>query len=346
MGGETFLRNQWYVAAMSDEIADKPLARVICNEPVVVYRGKSGAVHTLTNRCPHRKAPLSIGDIHGDDLACGYHGIRFGGNGDCTHVPGGAPIGRHFRARHYPTVERHNMVFIWMGDIDRVDESLIPDFHQADHPDWAHVKGYLHIKGNYQLMIDNILDLTHVVFVHKTTLAGGGVTETPLEVSVENDVVRAQRHMYNVDTAPIYKAARNLHDKIDRWQLFEFRAPMYCWVTLGARAAGADEPFGKPTHIVLNAFTPETDTTCHYFWFTVRDWALDDPVIQATYQRMIDLAFREDAAIVEQQQALIDSDTSGAPMVSLAFDRAGVAARRIIRRKLEEEANERRVAAE
>jgi hypothetical protein len=53
---------------------------------------------------------------------------------------------------------------------------------------------------------------------------------------------------------------------------------------------------------------------------------------------MTDLAFAEDAHIVEQQQARIDSDTSNAPLVSLAFDRAGVAARRIIARKLEEEA--------
>ena len=101
-------------------------------------------------------------------------------------------------------------------------------------PGWTGVHGTLYVKANYQLLIDNILDLTHVVFVHKTTLAGGGVAETPLEVEVKDDVVRAQRLMRNVDTAPIYKAARNLHGKIDRWQFLEFRPPIYARITLGA----------------------------------------------------------------------------------------------------------------
>ena len=72
------------------------------------------------------------------------------------------------------------------------------------------VPGYLNIACNYQLMVDNLLDLTHVVFVHKTTLAGGGVTDTPLEVRVEGEQRSAQRMMINVDTAPIYRAARGL----------------------------------------------------------------------------------------------------------------------------------------
>ena len=344
MTAQPFLRNQWYTVAHSAEIGEKPLSRMVCNEPLAIYRGGDGVVRVLTDRCPHRKAPLSAGEVVGNDLACGYHGIRFNGQGACTHVPGDAPIGPNFRARHYPTIERYKLVFIWMGDLDKVDESLLPNFYQADSPDWASVEGYLHIAGNYQLMIDNILDLTHVVFVHKSTLAGGGVTETPLEVEVDGDVVRAQRRMYNVDTAPIYRAARNLNDKIDRWQMFEFRAPMYCWVTLGARAAGSDEPFGKPTHIVLNAFTPETDTTTHYFWFTVRDWAIDNPKIHETYRSMIDLAFREDAAIVAKQQVLIDSDPTKAPLIPLAFDKAGMAARRLVQRKLEEERGQAQAA--
>jgi phenylpropionate dioxygenase-like ring-hydroxylating dioxygenase large terminal subunit len=201
------------------------------------------------------------------------------------------------------------------------------------------VHGMLYVKGNYQLLIDNILDLTHVVFVHKTTLAGGGVAETPLDVEIDGDVVRAQRLMRNVDTAPIYKAARNLHGKIDRWQFLEFRPPIYARITLGAREAGSEVPFGTPTHIVLNSFTPETERTTHYFWSTVRSWGLDDANVSKVYKDMTDLAFAEDARIVELQQELIDSDTSGAPLVSLAFDRAGLGARRIIKRKLDEEAS-------
>jgi vanillate O-demethylase monooxygenase subunit len=165
------------------------------------------------------------------------------------------------------------------------------------------------------------------------------VAETPLEVDVRGDVVRAQRLMRNVDTAPIYRAARNLHGKIDRWQFLEFRPPIYARITLGAREAGSDVPFGTPTHVVLNSFTPETERTTHYFWSTVRSWDLDDAKVSKTYKDMTDLAFAEDAHMVERQQQLIDSDASGAPLVSLAFDRAALAARRIIKRKLDEEAS-------
>src|SRR5215467_10006387 len=194
-----FLRNQWYTAATSTEVGSKPLARTICNEPLVIFRGEDGTVAALTDRCPHRKAPLSSGDVVGSDIQCGYHGIRFAANGACTHVPGNVPVGRDFRARCFPAREVHGLIFVWLGEASLANPALI----------------------------DNILDLTHVVFVHKTTLAGGGVAETPLQVEIDGDVVRAQRLMHNVDTAPIYKAARNLHGKIDRWQFLEFRPPIY-----------------------------------------------------------------------------------------------------------------------
>jgi vanillate O-demethylase monooxygenase subunit len=253
-------------------------------------------------------------------------------------VPGNTPIGRNFRARCFPAREIHGLIFVWLGEPSLADPALIPDFSENVKPGWTGVHGTLYVKGNYQLLIDNILDLTHVVFVHKTTLAGGGVAETPLEVDIDGDVVRAQRLMRNVDTAPIYKAARNLHGKIDRWQFLEFRPPIYARITLGAREAGSDLPFGTPTHVVLNSFAPETERTTHYFWSTVRSWGLDDASVSKTYKDMTDLAFAEDARIVEAQQRLIDSDPSGTPLVSLAFDRAALAARRIIKRKLEEEA--------
>jgi phenylpropionate dioxygenase-like ring-hydroxylating dioxygenase large terminal subunit len=336
--GHWFIRNQWYTAATSAELGEKPLARTVCDEPLVIFRGQDGNVAALTDRCPHRKAPLSAGDVVGNDIRCGYHGIRFAADGACTHVPGDAPIGRNFRARSFPVREVHGLIFVWLGESSLADPALIPDFSENVKPGWTGVHGMLHVKGNYQLLIDNILDLTHVVFVHKTTLAGGGVAETPLEVTIDGDVVRAQRLMRNVDTAPIYRAARNLHGKIDRWQFLEFRPPIYARITLGAREAGTDVPFGTPTHIVLNSFTPETERTTHYFWSTVRSWGLDDDKVSKIYKDMTDLAFDEDRRIVEGQQALIDSDPSDAPLVSLAFDRAGVGARRIITRKLEEEA--------
>src|SRR2546430_9105405 len=71
-----FLHNQWYTAATSVELGEKPLARMVCNEPLVIFRGQDGNVAVLSDRCPHRKAPLSSGEVVGNDIQCGYHGCR------------------------------------------------------------------------------------------------------------------------------------------------------------------------------------------------------------------------------------------------------------------------------
>jgi len=332
-----YLRNHWYIAAHGYELAaGKPVARTICDQPVAIFRGADGNVGILSDRCPHRFAPLSMGEVCGNELQCGYHGIRFDAEGNCTHVPGGLATPHGFRARRFPAVERHGFVWIWMGE-KPADPALIPDFHENADPGWAPVPGYLSIGCNFQLMVDNILDLTHVVFVHKTTLAGGGVTEAPLEVTVEGDKVMAQRIMFDVETAPIYRAARGLDGRIDRWQIFESWPPSLLKVTLGARAAGADTPLGEPVHRVLNGFTPESATRTHYFWSTSRPWAVGDAKVDALYKSMIDQAFHEDKAIVEGQQRMIDHDPGNAYFVSFPFDKAGQAARRVLRRLIQAE---------
>jgi phenylpropionate dioxygenase-like ring-hydroxylating dioxygenase large terminal subunit len=337
MAGSYYLRNQWYVVAHGFELADgKPIARTICDQAVVIFRGHDGQVGILSDRCPHRFAPLSSGEVCGNDIQCGYHGIRFDRDGHCTHIPGDAPVPHDFRVRHFPALERHGFVWIWMGE-KAADPDLIPDYHENDDPAWAGVPGYLNIACNYQLMVDNLLDLTHVVFVHKTTLAGGGVTDTPLEVRVEGDKVLAQRMMINVDTAPIYRAARGLHGKIDRWQIFECRPPSHVKITLGARETGASTPLGEPVHMVLNGITPESKSRTHYFWSTTRPWGLGDKKVDELYRSMIELAFNEDKAIVEAQQRLISQDPDDAYFVNFPFDRAGQSARRIVRRLMTEE---------
>ena len=262
-----FLRNQWYTAATSAELGQKPLARTICNEPMVIFRGQDGEVAALTDRCPHRKAPLSAGEIVGNDIQCGYHGIRFASDGACTHVPGGAQIGRNFRARSFPVREMHGLIFVWLGEAALADPALIPDFSENVKAGWAGVHGTIYVKGNYQLLVDNLLDLTHVVFVHKSTLGGSGVAEAPLEVEVDGDMVRAQRIMHNVDTSPIYKAARGL-TRQDR----PLAAPAVPAADLCAdharRARGGLRPADRHAH-PCGAQQPHAGDRAHHLVFLV-----------------------------------------------------------------------------
>ena len=344
---DTFLRNQWYVAAAASELKTAPLARLICCEPVVLFRAASGKVAALEDRCPHRKAPLSKGEVVDGDIRCGYHGVRFDAAGACTHVPSQQNIPRGFRARSYPVIEKYALVFIWMGDAEKADPALIPDDFKANSdPDYAPVFGYHHVAGHYQLMIDNLMDLTHVTFLHKSTLSGPGVMENPLHVETDGNVVKFRRRAVNVDAPVFFRKIKSFEGNIDRFQMGEFKPPIYVFLTLGYQPTGVSETLIKPSHHVINSMTPETETTCHYFWSVSRRFALDDAELSKLYYDTHVLAFDEDIAMVNAQQKMIDSDTSGTALVNFQGDKAAFESRRVVTRLLAQEAGATKVAAE
>lgn len=163
----SYLKNCWYVAAYSRDVTRKPLARTLLGEPLVLYRTQGGDPTVLYDRCPHRFAPLSLGKLVGDEIECGYHGLRFSQAGNCTHNPHSSGIPKAARVRAYPTVERGGFIWYWPGDVERADRSLIPVFEFLDDP--AHfsvVRGYLHVACSYQVVVDNLLDLSHTPFLH------------------------------------------------------------------------------------------------------------------------------------------------------------------------------------
>ncbi len=167
-----FLRNGWYTALWSHELKDKPVAKTLLNEKIVLFRNADGDVGALEDCCCHRAAPLSLGEISGDYLACGYHGLKFDVNGKCVEVPGQTQVPSSAKVRSYPVAEKWNVVWIWMGDPAKADPGKIPDMPWLSEPKWTATPGRLHVKSNYQFIIDNLLDFTHVAHVHKRTIAG------------------------------------------------------------------------------------------------------------------------------------------------------------------------------
>ena len=81
-------KNAWYVACTPDEISAKPLARMVCGERMVFFRGTDQQVVALENFCPHRGAPLSLGTVEEGGLRCGYHGLLVGPDGRSVSMPG------------------------------------------------------------------------------------------------------------------------------------------------------------------------------------------------------------------------------------------------------------------
>ena len=172
------LRNAWYIAARKGEVGRGLLARTLCKEPVVLFRRQDGTPAALEDRCCHRHLPLSKGRLIGDVVQCGYHGLEFDAAGTCLRVPGQTRAPPGAKVKSYPVVERHGLVWIWIGDAANADPSDIPDYHWLADPGWKAVGGSIPLVAHYMYSIDNLLDLTLETYVHASTLGAAGIIET------------------------------------------------------------------------------------------------------------------------------------------------------------------------
>lgn len=356
-----FLKNYWYVAAWDHEVGREPLGRTLLGEPVVMYRTEDGTPVAFEDRCCHRRAPLSLGRVVGDDLQCGYHGLVYDRTGRCIAVPGQTTLPPGSRVRTYPVVERWQWIWIWMGDPADADPAEIPNLYWHDDPEWTYVSGYLHLDCHYQLLVDNLLDLTHETFLHAKTIGNEHVANTPLAkvtrggaeefehsalrgVAGGGNGVTAARWMMNIDPPPLYAKASGFDkpdDRVDRWQLIRFEPPSHVWLDVGVAKAGTGAPEGDrsqgATHVVVDSITPETETSTHYFWTFPRNYRLDDEELASFMKVGVDNTFLEDKEMLEGQQRIIDADPAAA-YIDINADAASVQARGIVERLLEEEA--------
>jgi vanillate O-demethylase monooxygenase subunit len=324
-----FVRNRWYVAATAAEVGRALLQRWICGEPLVLFRSTAGAVIAFGDRCPHRKAALSAGKLIGDEVECGYHGMRFDVAGRCTHVPGQTNIPPRLKAQVYPAAEKYGWIWVWIGDAAAADPALVPDYHWNESPDWKAVFGYLHVRANYQLVVDNLMDLTHETYIHPTSIGMREVAYTPITTQVEGERVLVTRLMPGCEAPPLFKKVRGL-STIDRWQRIHFEPPAHVKIDAGGLPAGTTDMSQALNWWVLNPITPETESTTHYFWALARAFERDDDELSKVIEAQIYRIFGEDIALVEQQQKMIETDKSGRPLLSVNCDAGGAAARRIV----------------
>jgi phenylpropionate dioxygenase-like ring-hydroxylating dioxygenase large terminal subunit len=326
-----FLRNSWYVAAWDREVSQRPLGRTLLGEPVVLYRTARGEPVGLEDRCCHRQLPLSMGRAEGDNLRCGYHGLLFGKDGKCVEIPGQDSIPPQARVRAYPVVEKYNWLWIWMGDPARADPALIPNWWWAEHKDWAFTKpGMIPVKCNYQLIADNVLDVTHLAYVHASSIGAPSITEFPGSVEREERLVRFTRWIKDRPPPPMYKEAGGFAGNVDRWQIVEHIPPCFT-----VNFAGCQDASRRIDLMALSAPTPETDSTTHYFFGFVRNFGLNDPQKERLFSEGMVKVFNEDIPILEAQQRNMDS---GVKRIDIAVDAAPLAARRMLQGLLEKQA--------
>ena len=340
-----FLRNSWYVAAWDSEVGREPFARTILDEPIVMYRQGDGTPVAVEDRCCHRSLPLSLGKVVGDDLQCGYHGLRFDATGACTEVPGQAAIPPGARVRSYPVVEKWNWIWIWMGDADWADPGLIPNWHWVEEPGWRTVKGNsakpLPVACNYQLITDNLLDISHLTYVHASSIGSDDIVDFPVKTERGERSVKMTRMVMDRPAAPFYQWAGKFQGNVDRWLVTTVDLPAFIVNDAGCVDTGTDIRPGHREHgvemRVLNAPTPETATTTHYFYAHARHFGIDDPEIENAYQTRFRDVFLEDKTVLDAQQRAIDVQP-GADEIDINADAPGVAARRLLRELIAAEA--------
>ena len=336
-----YLKQVWYAAWWADELAPGTLhARTIADEPLLFWREDDGGILALRDRCPHRSAPLSLGRRIAGGVQCGYHGIAFGGDGHCIANPHG-PIVSALHVRAFPVVERHRIVWVWMGDPAGADPELIPDLGFADRaPDTAYSCGFLPTAAGHQLIEDNILDLTHTDYLHATTLGGGSVTRSKAVIE-ERDGGRVfvEWPVSSEVALPFFQSEMADPDMLtDMWTSVLWHPNGVMTLRFGATPAGRPREEGIDTwsaHIV----TPESARSTHYFYFNTREFRTGDADYNAQFAAGLRHVFTtEDKPMIEaQQRRLGDADLFERQPVLLASDAASTRARRVYARLLDAE---------
>lgn len=335
-----FVTSRWAIAASAAEVGQRPLARTLLGEPIVLYRDADGTPVALADRCPHRLAPLSLGKVTGEAIECGYHGVRFDRTGRCVHIPGQPLVGNEARVRSYPLRERCGWVWIWMGEPARVHSRDLPaEFERMEAPDRLAQGGYLHLAADYRLLIDNLLDLSHEATLHAATIGNAAVSEITPEVRVEGERVEVTRVMPDCVAPPMFKAAAGFDGNIDRHQRLLFTPPGFVAIEVRALPAGVSAELAQSLEWwVFHAATPETATSTHYFWGLARRFRQDDAALTRMLQAGAERTLGEDKVMLEAQQRVLVTASLESRGIRTIGDVAPAHARRIVARMLAEEA--------
>lgn len=347
------IKNAWYVAAHSDELeVGGVLGRTIAGERIVFCRRDDGTIFALEDQCPHRRAPLSMGElVEGANLRCPYHGITFDGKGTCIHVPGQASFPTDWRIRAYPVIEKLRYLWVWTGDSDNCDDqSSIPDFMTLGEPPYESRNGLLPVSADYRLLVDNLLDATHAEFVHRTSFGSsdwsvareaGALPQKQsgqFDTDIRDDGIDFVFNLKNVSGGPCFGKAYALRlgkgsyeGGLDIRMDVSWQPPGLFLYGVTVTEPGASEENALRL-INLHILTPETAYTTHYLYrCSVLNTNGNTAVMDFWHDVDVN-AFNEDKRIVEAQQNMTGKhDLFDEPLWAIQGDQMSVRGRRILK---------------
>lgn len=339
-----YARNAWYVAAWSqDLLAEKPFAITILGQPLVIWRTASGALHALEDRCVHRMAPLSLGRCEGEKLRCMYHGLLFGSDGKVVEIPGQDLIPANARVKNYAVVERHSWVWLWMGDAENADPSLIPPAVGYDNPDYILGHGQLDYVAEARLINDNLLDFSHLTYVHANSFQSGPeFAQTPPRITPLERGVRVERWI----TGQPGTSLRATDVPVDTWQSYDFLVPGILLMWSAQYPAGTAEKLGHQApdkedavsglNFTSQAVTPMTEKTARYFFSWGPHCRHGDEARRDAMMNLAAMAFAEDKVMIEAQQQVIDQSPD-ARIMPTTHDRSVTLFNRLVKKLITQE---------
>ena len=334
-----FVRNQWYVAAYSEEVGEPLLGRTILAEPIVLYRTQDGTAVALGDRCVHRRYPLSLSGRDGDRIVCGYHGFTYEPSGACVYVPAQTRIPRTARVPAYPVVEQDSLVWVWIGDPERADAGTIPRVPWLSSPDYTTVRGMEPLAARYGLLVDNLLDLSHETYLHGGYIGTPEVAETPITTEVDEaaGIVHVRRRMKDVECPPFYAKSTGIEGRIDRWQDIEYHPPglylLHSRIAPTGVEPGPDGDDSAACHAeIVYAITPETANSTLDFWMVARDFAVGDEEVSDYLAKSNHTVVMQDVVALNALEQAIAGEPDGYQELSINIDTGGLAARRLLRK--------------
>lgn len=339
-----FLKQTWYMIGWAGELDEGVLARTVADTPVVAFRDKAGIIHAIHDRCPHRFAPLSKGIRKGDAIMCHYHGLTFDGTGACIDNPLGGPVPAACRVPSYPAVEQDGMLWVWLGDPALADPARIVRFPWLNDDGLRSIQGYTQVDANYELLTDNLMDLTHAKFLHPGF--GGDAYSPRNTMEAGRDTVLSKYIVVNIDNPEFPENAWSAHgQKVDLWDDIRWHAPATLSLSSGVVLTGRPREEGceiPAAHVI----TPETAGRSHYFWGSALP--KDSPLSNDGFREVLSQAFdAEDKPMIEAaQQRMGEADFWELGPVLLTTDAPAVRVRRILREMIGNEKKSQAASAE
>lgn len=333
-----FLMNAWYCAAWDDEFEEEPhFARKLLGRQVLLFKKEDGTFGAMGNACPHRFAPLHKGPRKGDTFVCPYHGLEFGPDGACTHNPNeGGKIPRAAKVPSYPIVARDNALWIWMGDAEKADPELIPDFSMIKAREgWDVVRGHHITEAHYELVMDNLMDRTHVQFLHPLLKLIGEQPENFQRIqSVEQvgNMIWDYHGEVNCTKYPLLDALwPDAPEILENYFDVRWEAPANMLLNAGTVEVGTNREVG--VHLPMsNLLTPADETSTHYFWSQARDKNINREDMDEMIKAGVAHTFKnEDGEMVADcMEQMGTSDLMRLNPVMLPGDASSIRARRIL----------------